>query len=89
MPGSDTKNPVAELAQGLERQQLTPLGPVEIDHKSVAFDVLQIVAPSYWLRILGLAHALAIDGIFANGHLSHFYSRTAFRHDASLARSQS
>ncbi len=36
----------------------------EIEHKSVAYDVLQTVDPSYWLRILGLAMATVLLGGF-------------------------
>jgi predicted metal-dependent hydrolase len=34
----------------------------EIEHKSVAFDVLQTVNPSYRLRLIGLAYATALLG---------------------------
>lgn len=36
----------------------------EIEHKSVAFDVLQVVDPSYRLRVLGLVVATALLGGF-------------------------
>ncbi|NVB76894.1 MAG: metal-dependent hydrolase [Kofleriaceae bacterium] len=36
----------------------------EIEHKAVAFDVLQEVAPSYALRIAGLAYATVMLGLF-------------------------
>jgi len=36
----------------------------EIEHKSVAFDVLQQIDPSYGLRVLGLAMATALLGGF-------------------------
>jgi predicted metal-dependent hydrolase len=36
----------------------------EIEHKAVAYDVLQRVAPSYWLRVLGLFIAVTMLGIF-------------------------
>jgi predicted metal-dependent hydrolase len=36
----------------------------EIEHKAVAFDVLQTIDPSYALRILGLVYATAILGGF-------------------------
>ncbi len=36
----------------------------EIEHKSVAFDVLQAVAPAYHVRVIGLAYATAVLGVF-------------------------
>jgi uncharacterized protein len=36
----------------------------EIEHKAVAFDVLQQIDPSYWLRIAGLAHATVLLSSF-------------------------
>ena len=36
----------------------------EIEHKAVAFDVLQQVDPSYALRIAGLAHATILLSSF-------------------------
>ena len=36
----------------------------EIEHKAVAFDVLQVVDPSYLLRIVGLAYATILLGGF-------------------------
>ena len=36
----------------------------EIEHKSVAFDVLQQVDPSYWVRMAGLAYATVMLGAF-------------------------
>jgi uncharacterized protein len=36
----------------------------EIEHKAVAFDVLEKVDPSYWLRIAGLAYATVMLGRF-------------------------
>ena len=36
----------------------------EIEHKAVAFDVLQTIDPSYALRIAGLAYATVMLGVF-------------------------
>jgi uncharacterized protein len=36
----------------------------EIEHKAVAFDVLQAIDPSYWLRITGLVYATVTLGGF-------------------------
>jgi len=36
----------------------------EIEHKAVAFDVLQQIDDSYWVRIAGLAYATVMLGVF-------------------------
>ena len=63
-PGIDRGQPGA-LA-GADRR--TQRGLEEIEHRSVAFDVLQKVNPSYWLRVAGLAVATTtLAGFWAWG----------------------
>ena len=58
-----TRN-VLDAAAPEMRQLLAWHAAEEIEHKAVAFDVLKAVAPSYALRILGLAYATATLGGF-------------------------
>lgn len=61
--GAFTRN-LLDAAAPEMRQLLAWHAAEEIEHKAVAFDVLRAVAPSYALRILGLAYATATLGGF-------------------------
>lgn len=53
-------DPLFELAHPAMRQLLLWHAAEELEHKSVAYDVLQQVAPSYPLRVAGLAISTAM-----------------------------
>lgn len=53
-----------DQAEPTMRQLLAWHAAEEIEHKAVAFDVLQQVAPSYLVRMAGLAYATTMLGIF-------------------------
>jgi len=58
------KHDVLDQAAPEMRQLLAWHAAEEIEHKAVAFDVLQAIAPSYMLRMLGLAYATVLLGGF-------------------------
>ena len=61
--GAFTKGMLDATAPGM-RELLAWHAAEEIEHKAVAFDVLQEIDPSYLLRIAGLAYATVMLGIF-------------------------
>ncbi len=61
--GAFTKGMLDATAPGM-RELLAWHAAEEIEHKAVAFDVLQEVDPSYLLRIAGLAYATVMLGVF-------------------------
>jgi len=58
------KHSVLDLAAPEMRQLLAWHAAEEIEHKAVAFDVLQAVDPSYALRMFGLVYATVLLGGF-------------------------
>lgn len=61
--GAFTQGMLEAAAPGM-RELLAWHAAEEIEHKAVAFDVLQEIDDSYWLRIAGLAYATVMLGTF-------------------------
>lgn len=61
--GAFTKG-VLDVLPPAAQQLLAWHAAEEIEHKAVAFDVLQQVNPSYAIRIAGLAYATVVLGVF-------------------------
>jgi uncharacterized protein len=61
--GAFTKGLLDAAAPGM-RELLAWHAAEEIEHKAVAFDVLQQIDDSYWLRVAGLAYATVMLALF-------------------------
>jgi uncharacterized protein len=61
---SSFENGILDLLDPRMQKLLAWHAAEEIEHKAVAFDVLQQIDPSYWLRVAGLAHATILLSSF-------------------------